>query len=53
LNLERLGEKLQKVFQQNQRTAFLQGFVKEGVGLLVPASPQSEVAGSETSTSAV
>jgi uncharacterized protein (DUF697 family) len=53
LNLERLGEKLQKVFQQNQRTAFLQGFVKQGVGLLVPASPQPELTGSETSATAV
>jgi hypothetical protein len=52
-NLDRLGEKLQKVFQQNQRTAFLQGFVKQVVGRLVPASPQSEVAGSETSATAV
>ena len=53
LNLDRLGEKLQKVFQQNQRTAFLQEFVKQGLGRLVPASPQSELAGSETSTTAV
>lgn len=53
LNLDRLGEKLQKVFQQNQRTAFLQGFVKQVLGRLVPASPQSEVAGSETSATAV
>jgi GTPase SAR1 family protein len=52
-NLERLGEKLQKVFQQNQRRAFLQGFVKQGLGRLVPAPPQSELAGSETSATAV
>ncbi len=53
LNLDRLGEKLQKVFQQNQRTAFLQEFVKQVVGRLVPASPRSELAGSETSATAV
>jgi hypothetical protein len=52
-NLDRLGEKLQKVFQQNQRTAFLQGFVKPVLGRLVPASPQPELTGSETSATAV
>ena len=34
LNLERLKQKLQKVFQQNQRVAFLQDFVKQAVGRL-------------------
>lgn len=40
-NLERLGQKLQQVFQQNQRNAFLQSFVKQAVGRLMPESPQS------------
>ncbi|HBB34306.1 MAG TPA: hypothetical protein DDZ80_07675 [Cyanobacteria bacterium UBA8803] len=34
LNLERLGQKLQKVFQQNQRAAFLQDFVQQALGRL-------------------
>ncbi|NES23486.1 MAG: DUF697 domain-containing protein [Symploca sp. SIO3E6] len=37
-NLEHLGQKLQQVFQQNQRQAFLQSFVKQAVGNLMPAS---------------
>lgn len=41
LNFERLGQKLQKVFQQNQRTAFLQGFVKTIVGRILPESSVS------------
>lgn len=41
-NLERLGQKLQTVFQQNQRTAFLQGFVKQVVGRLIPEAPQPQ-----------
>ncbi len=52
-NLDRLGQTLQKVFQQNQRTAFLQGFVKQVVGHLVPASSPSELKGSETTATAV
>ncbi|MGB5962771.1 MAG: DUF697 domain-containing protein [Coleofasciculaceae cyanobacterium] len=40
-NLERLGQKLQKVFQQNQRTAFLQGFVKATVARILPESSLS------------
>ncbi len=40
LNLEKLGQKLQKVFQQNQRTAFLQNFVKQAVVRLSPESSQ-------------
>ncbi len=43
-NLERLGQKLQKVFQQNQRTAFLQVFVKQTVGRLFPESAKPEPA---------
>ena len=52
-NLDRLGQTLQKVFQQNQRTAFLQGFVKQVVGRLMPESRQTEPAGSETTATAV
>ena len=33
-NLDRLGETLQKVFQQNQRMAFLQDFVRQALGRL-------------------
>lgn len=42
-NLDRLGQKLQTVFQQNQRTAFLQGFAQQVVGYLAPKSRQPEV----------
>ena len=52
-NLERLGQKLQAVFQQNQRTAFLQGFVKQVVGRLIPESPKPALVGSETAATAV
>ena len=52
-NLERLGQKLQAVFQQNQRVAFLQGFVKQVVGRLVPDAPKSEGVNAETAASAV
>jgi uncharacterized protein len=40
-NFERLGQKLQMVFQQNQRTAFLPGFVKATVGRILPESSLS------------
>ncbi len=50
-NLERLGEKLQAVFSANQRAAFLQGFVKQVVGRLVPESPRA--ANAETAATAV
>lgn len=33
LNLDRLGEKLKQVFQQNQRGAFLQSFVPQAIAL--------------------
>ena len=49
LNLEKLGQKLQKVFQQNQRTAFLQSFVKQAVARLSSESPQAEGIASQTS----
>jgi len=42
-NLDRLKQQLQKVFQQNQRTAFLQGFVKRAVGHLSPESSQPQL----------
>lgn len=42
-NLDRLGQKLQTVFQQNQRAAFLQGFAQQVVGYLTPKSCQPEV----------
>ncbi|MBR8827073.1 MAG: DUF697 domain-containing protein [Gomphosphaeria aponina SAG 52.96 = DSM 107014] len=35
-NLEKLGAKLQKVFQENQRTAFLQGFIQQALTKLTP-----------------
>ncbi|MBW4577687.1 MAG: DUF697 domain-containing protein [Aphanothece sp. CMT-3BRIN-NPC111] len=48
LNLDKLGETLQNVFQQNQRVAFLQSFVKQGVARLLPESPQPEITADET-----
>jgi uncharacterized protein len=45
LNLENLRQTLQKVFQQNQRIGFLQGFVKQGVKRLLPETQPVEVAG--------
>jgi uncharacterized protein len=41
LNLEKLGQVLQKVFTQNQQMAVLQGFAKQGVKRLLP---EAEVA---------
>jgi GTPase SAR1 family protein len=40
-NLERLGQKLQLVFQQNQRQAIWQGFVKATVARISPTSSLS------------
>lgn len=40
-NLERLGQKLQVVFQQNQRQAFWQNFVKATVARILPESSLS------------
>lgn len=48
LNLDQLGKTLQNVFQQNQHLGFLQSFVKQGVGRLLPLSSQVEVTGGET-----
>ncbi len=43
LNLDKLGQTLQNVFQQNQQVAFLQGFVKQGVKRLLPETPQPQL----------
>lgn len=51
-NLERLGQKLHAVFQQNQRMAFLQGFVKQVVGRLVSEAPQPASPDSPTEATA-
>ncbi|WP_250121922.1 DUF697 domain-containing protein [Chroococcidiopsis sp. CCMEE 29] len=50
LNLDKLGQTLQKVFQQNQQIGFLQAFVKQGVGRLLPESFQTELSRPETAT---
>ncbi len=42
LNLEKLRQTLQNVFQQNQQMGFLQSFVKQAVKRLLP-EPQAEV----------
>ena len=46
LNFERLTEKLQKVFQQNQRTALLQTFVQQALARLRLIPTQPEIANS-------
>ena len=38
INWEKLGLKLKQVFQENQRTAFLQGFVRQAMDHLSPGS---------------
>jgi hypothetical protein len=45
-NIDQLKETLQRVFQQNQRTVFLQSFVKQAVGRILPESQQGAIAGS-------
>jgi GTPase SAR1 family protein len=50
-NLHKLGQTLQKVFQQNQRAAFLQSFVKQSVGRLMPEASSEKIAGSEALSS--
>ncbi len=45
LNLDKLRQTLQNVFQQNQQMACLQGFVKQGVKRLLPEAQQVEVVG--------
>lgn len=48
LNGDRLKQKLQAVFQRNQRTAFLQAFVKQVGGYLSAKSASAKPAGGET-----
>ncbi len=48
LNLDKLGQTLQKVFQQNQQMAFLQAFIKQSVKRLMPQSPQPEIISTQT-----
>jgi GTPase SAR1 family protein len=43
LNIEKLGQTLQKVFQQNQQMGFLQGFVHQGIKLLSPEVTAGEL----------
>ena len=52
-NFERFGQKLQMVFQQNQRTAFLHNFVKTTVGRILPKSGSLDLTNSETATTAI
>lgn len=44
LNLEKLRQTLQNVFQRNQQIGFLPGFVQQGVKRLLP-QPQPEIVG--------
>ncbi|WP_339375416.1 slr1306 family protein [Chroogloeocystis siderophila] len=44
LNLDKLSQTLQKVFQQNQQVTFLQNFVKQGVERLLQKPPQPQLA---------
>lgn len=48
LNIERLRETLQRVFQQNQRISFLQSFVKQVAEKLTPQASQPQLARAET-----
>ena len=41
-NLAKFTEKLQQVWQQNQRTAFLQNFVKQGMVKIFPQSAEAK-----------
>ncbi|HAZ48224.1 MAG TPA: hypothetical protein DCZ55_28150 [Cyanobacteria bacterium UBA11371] len=50
LNVEKLGETLKKVFQENQRTAFLQGFVKQAVARILPESSAQKQLAAEATT---
>jgi hypothetical protein len=47
LNIDKLGQTLQNVFQQNQQIGFLSGFVKQTVNRILPA-PQPEINVSQT-----
>jgi uncharacterized protein (DUF697 family) len=46
-NVEKLGQTLQKVFQQNQQVTFLQGFVNQGVKRLLPEVSEGELVGAQ------
>ena len=46
-NFDRLGQKLQMVFSSNQRTTFLQSFVKTAVGRILPELPSPELPNAE------
>ena len=47
LNLDKLRQTLQNVFQQNQQIGLLQSFVKQGVGRLLPESAEGELVGAQ------
>lgn len=47
-NVDKLGQTLQNVFQQNQQIGFLQGFVNQTVKRILPESLQPEINVSET-----
>ncbi|MBW4638727.1 MAG: DUF697 domain-containing protein [Gloeocapsa sp. UFS-A4-WI-NPMV-4B04] len=47
LNIDKLGQTLQNVFQQNQQIGFLPGFVKQTVNRILPES-QTEINVSQT-----
>ncbi len=49
LNLDKLRQTLQSVFQQNQQMALLQSFVKQGVKHLTPQAQQVQLVESEIS----
>lgn len=43
LNIDKLRQTLQNVFQSNQQTKFLHGFVQKGLKRLVPDSESDEL----------
>ena len=47
-NVEQLSETLKQVFLENQRVAFLQAFIKQGLARLMPESTQPEIIVAET-----
>ena len=48
LNLEAIGQKLQKIFQQNQRTVIIQSFVKQAMARLSLESAQPKTIASSS-----
>ncbi|MBW4622142.1 MAG: DUF697 domain-containing protein [Cyanosarcina radialis HA8281-LM2] len=50
LNFDKLGETLQKVFQQNQRLALLQSFAQQAAARILPASLQPQAAIEQTAS---